>query len=423
MKISKKLAGLALSGVVLTGLLTVPAVAQAAVIPTGTLTVTPTTGSATADPFLTVMTSNEPCPVGFRLASVTSVYQGGVRLGNVSNVRNQSTPNTYGQYGFTSAPISIDRVASPTNDYLTNKPLSGVPGLVDGAFSLRVFCFDSETTFNYATAPFFELNMQLAAGTWSLYSAPAGTTTSLSATATGSTVALAATVKKLDGSTATDAVGNVVFKEGTTTVGTIAVANGVAATSLTSVTDGVHTYTAEFVPTSGYSGSTSSSSTVQVGGQSAQAVITVALPDNIGALTLTGVPTAVNMNTATLNGETLDATGTVTAVVTDTRQLDKPAWSLTGQVTNFQTTGGAVLDGKYLGWTPTITSGPSNSIAGAAVSPAPTSTDGIKSIAPFANGAPSAQSDVTNASAALLLKAPRDTVAGTYTATLTVTLI
>jgi hypothetical protein len=290
-----------------------------------------------------------------------------------------------------------------------------------------MYFFASSTAPNFATDPYMSLAMvyDAATGAWGLPAAPAiDTTVSLTAGATGSTVALDATVKKLsDSSTATAAAGSVVFKEGATTVATVPVAAGLASASLSAVADGAHTYTAQFVPTgTAYNGSTSAAATVQVGGITAPSTINVTIPSNVGSLTLTGVSTSVSLGTAVLSGGTLNASGTLNAVVTDTRQLDYPAWSLTGQVGDFTAAGSKTLDGKYLGWTPAV-SGTAGSVAGAAVLPAPANATGLKAISPFANGAPSAAGTVTNASALLELKAPANTPAGAYSATLTVTLI
>jgi hypothetical protein len=422
MKISKKLSALALAGAVVAGVLGGTAtVASAAEIP-GTITITPTTGSITADPFLQSLAVNAPCPTG-SVASITSIVQNEVR-GNISIVRNTSSANpqnSYGYFGFAGENISVDRVISDTNNYVSNKSITAaLSGIADGAFELRVYCFTSATTFNYATAPYFALDMQVTGTTWSILAAAIPTTVSLTAGATGSAVDLAATVKLGDGSTASAAAGNVVFKEGTTTVATVPVAAGLAGAQLTGVADGAHSYTAEYVPTGlVHSGSVSGAANVQVGGIQATSTINVTIPNNVGALTLTGVSTSVNLGTATLSGGTLNASGTLNAVVTDSRQLGNSAWSLTGQVGDF-VAGSTTLDGKYLGWTPAVT-GASTSTAGAAVVGGTGS--GLKTISELAAGLPTDGQQVTNASAELLLKAPSSTRAGAYAATLTLTLI
>jgi hypothetical protein len=71
------------------------------------------------------------------------------------------------------------------------------------------------------------------------------TTTSLLATAVGRTVTLTATPSTVLGAL----TGDVVFREGTTIVGTTVLGLGSPVAVLTSVTPGDHTYTATFVPT------------------------------------------------------------------------------------------------------------------------------------------------------------------------------
>ena len=115
---------------------------------------------------------------------------------------------------------------------------------------------------------------------------------------------------------------------------------------------------------------------------------------------------------------------TLVSTVTDSRQLEYPAWSLTGQVGDF-TAGALTLDGKYLGWTPSVlgSSTAAGSVAGAVVAPATTTGNGLKTSSVFATGLPNTTGEVTNVAALLELKAPRNTRAGSYSATLTVTLV
>lgn len=424
MKLTKRVAALALAGAMVVGGVAVAQSAQAAEIP-GTITVTPTSGNVNTDTnFLNSIAVSVGAPVGYRMLSGTFVYQGGVEIGSVAQARSTAMVSTAGTNGLDGNPAFMDRSIIPTNTYVSNKLLNdpALSALQSGQFELRYYYFASNTSPNRATDPYVKLDMTYNAttGAWSVYTPAAATTVSLSAGASGTDVTLAATVKKADTTTATDAVGNIVFKEGATTVATVAVAGGVASTVLTGVANGAHTYTAEFVATDAvYAGSTSAGSTVQVGGISADSTVNVTIPSNVGTLTLTGVSTTVNLGTAALSGGTLNASGTLNAVVTDTRQLGEAAWNLTGQVGNF-TDGAKTLDGKYLGWTPSVSG---IGTAGAAVAPAPATTDGLKSIRQLASGAPTNAGTVSTVSATLDLKAPSNTPAGSYSATLTLTLI
>lgn len=424
MIVTKKIAALVVASAILASGALVASSAQAAPISGGTLTITPTSGNVNTDTvFLNSLDINVTAPTGFQASGGTFVYQGGVELGNVSTARTAAMSSSYGTSGLDGSLTHLDRVISPTNNFLSNKLLNALTTpLATGQFELRSYYFASATAPNRATDPYVKLDMTYDAttGAWSVFTPAAATTVSLTASASGSTVSLSATVKKADATTATDAAGNILFKEGATTVATVPVASGLAAASLTGVADGSHTYTAEFVPTgTAYSASTSATASVQVGGISATSTINVTVPSGVGTLTLTGVSSSVNLGTAALSGGTLNASGTLVATVTDTRQLDYPAWSLTGQVGNF-TDGSKTLDGKYLGWTPSATG---VGTAGAAVEPAPATANGLKTISPFATGSPSASGTVTNASSLLQLKAPSNTPAGAYSATLTLTLI
>jgi len=424
MKIAKKFAALAIAGAMVIGGVAVAQSASAAAI-AGTITITPTAGNVNTDTnFLNSIAVTTGAPAGYRALGGTFIYQGGVEVGSIAQARTTAMVSTAGTNGLDGNPAAMDRVIIPTNTFLSSKLLNdaSLSTLVSGQFELRWYYFASSTSPNRVTDPYVKLDMTYNAttGAWSVFTAAIPTAVSLTASASGSTVSLAATVKKPDASTATDAVGNILFKEGATTVATVPVALGVANASLPGIADGAHSYTAEFVPTDAvYSGSTSAGSSVSVGGVTATSTINVTIPSNVGALTLTGVSTSVNLGTAVLSTGTLNASGTLNAVVTDSRQLDANAWSLTGQVGNF-IAGAKTLDGKYLGWMPSATG---IGTAGADVAPATSTGNGLKTISTLATGSPSNSGAVTNVSALLQLKAPANTPSGAYAATLTLTLI
>lgn len=434
MNIKSKIAALAVAGAMVVGGVGVAQSAQAAEIP-GVITITPTSGNVNTDiHFLESMAISVGAPSGSAAAGGTFVFQGGVNMGAVSIMRTPSTPTTYGTYGLDGRASYADRLISPDHPYLTDKLLSqtDVP-LATGAFELRNYYFPLSTSIDLVNDPYVKLDMTYDAstGAWGLpVDPPIATTVSLTAgeTVNPGEVSLAASVKKLsDGTPATAAAGVINFKEGATTVASAPVASEAASALLTGVADGTHIYTAEFVPSDTvYAGSTSLPATVVVGAVTAPGSktvnITTTIPSGVGTLTLSGVSSSVALGTATLSGGTLNASGTLNAVVTDSRQLDYPAWSLTGQVGNFES-GSHTLNGKYLGWTPSVTGDATGSHAGAAIAPAPGTGAGLKNIRTMATGSPSAAGDITNASALLELKAPADTPAGEYAATLTLTLI
>ena len=431
---SKRFAATLLAGVVIAAGLVTASPASAATLP-GTVTINPTSGNVNTDTvFLEGFTVSTGCPVNYRAASITMVYQNGVNMGNISIKRTAAMNPVYGQNGLDGNPISMNRTSSPTNQFVTNKLLSEInTPLATGDFELRIYCHALEFTLDYVNDPYFPLAMTFDAtsGAWAL-DIPAApveqTTVSLVAgngTAAG-TVNLTATVKKADGTTATAAAGTVEFLEGATVVGSAAVASGVASFTTPVVADGAHSYTARFVSSDGtvYANSPASGpSTVQVGGQSEETVVDVTVPNGVGSLTLSGVPATVSLGTAALNGGLLTASGNLTnIVVTDTRQLGSAAWSLTGQTTDF-VDGAKVLSGKYLGWAPALVGASSANagVAGAAVVAGVGS--GLKAVSTLSSGSVVDGRTTTTLNAALTLAAPSNTTPGAYSATLTVTLI
>jgi len=442
MNTPKKVAAVAVVAAVMFSSLGLAQAAQAAVIPSGTITITPSTGGVADDPFLNTLSTNQACPAGYQAASITSVVQGTINS-NVSLVRApiKSNPgNAYGEWGFGTLPISVDRVQAATNGYVSNLTLASA-NLVDGNFELRVYCFASDQGIATAKAssPYFSLTLNQSGANWSVVAAavPAiGTTTSLTASATGNAVALSATVKKAsDSSVATASAGSVSFFEGATQVGTTqTVAAGLASVSLTGVANGAHSYTATFTPSNTvYSASTSASASVSVGSLIAPTdtaavpvgiTFDIAAGTNGGALQLTSHDSTVALGTATIGGGTFNASGTLHAVVDDSRQAGSPDWNLTGVMGDFAA-GTKTLSGKYLGWTPAVAAG-SVGNAGAVVLPAPGSVNGLKTSSQLSYGSTSAadpQVTTTTVTALLALKAPKNTAAGNYAGVLTLTLI
>ena len=446
MNTPKRIAAAMVVGAVMLGSVGVAQAAEAAVVPGGTITLTPSSGTIASDPFLTGLAVNQACPAGYQVASSTSVVQGAINF-NISNLRTSTAANVgniYGEWGFGANPISIDRSGSSTNDYVSNLPLSAA-GLADGNFELRVYCFASATITNStakASSPYFSLTLNQSGGNWSAPVPVIPTTTSLTASATGTSVALSATVKSgTPSTTATAAAGTVSFFEGATQVGTTqTVASGQASVSLTGVANGAHSYTAAFTPSSTvYSASTSGSSSVSIGALIAPtdtAAVPVGVTFNIaaatngGVLQLTSHDSIVALGTATVSGTTFNASGTLNAVVDDSRQAGSPDWNLTGVMADFTAPGvgtapARTLSAKYLGWSPTVTAGSVGS-AGAVVLPAPGSPSGLKTSSQLSYGSTSAadpQVTTTTVKALLQLQAPKNTAAGNYAGVLTLTLI
>jgi hypothetical protein len=149
------------------------------------------------------------------------------------------------------------------------------------------------------------------------------------------------------------------------------------------------------------------------------------VPSSEGGFTMTVSGTPVQLSDAVLSpdGTVFESTGRLgTVTISDGRGQSRPGWSVSGQVGDF--TGGAhPFSGSYLGWTPAVaTQNPANDVvAGPAVPPG---TDpGLKGGSGLANAAATKGVGTAVLDAALDLKVPASTAAGSYSATLTITAV
>ena len=127
----------------------------------------------------------------------------------------------------------------------------------------------------------------------------------------------------------------------------------------------------------------------------------------------------VALGEAADKGTYWEATGDLKPVkVTDTR-AGSPAWSVSGQVGDF--TGGGGLDGKYLGWTPKVTSAGAGAVAGPLVASGFASGNGLKDSAVLGSAPDGHTTGSGSLGAGLDLRIPAETDPGNYTATLTLT--
>ncbi|MGW1539955.1 Ig-like domain-containing protein [Streptomyces sp. NPDC002309] len=254
---------------------------------------------------------------------------------------------------------------------------------------------------------------------------PAGTSpqySPVSLTATVSPASAAGAVKF------TDTVGGT-----TTTLATVPVSGGQAAFRTSSLATGDHAFAATFVPADpdAYLGSDSAAVAHVIGafsGVTASETITTTVES--GALVISVDDPNVTLPSPQLNtdGDLLTTTGAINPVtLTDTR-AGNPGWSVSGQVGDFSDGGTHLINGQNLGWTPKlIDKGEAQTVAaGAAVAPADgaapgdTGTDGLKSSRSLAVGT---GLGTAHLGAGLDLHVPTSTVAGTYSATLTLTAI
>ncbi|MCW5952194.1 MAG: Ig-like domain repeat protein [Propionibacteriaceae bacterium] len=141
-----------------------------------------------------------------------------------------------------------------------------------GTYSLGV-AYLRNNGLQVVTAFFTTINVDAGTGAWK-FATPTTvpeketTTTEVAVSASpvrvGRPVTLTATVKKEDGSVATDAEGNVVFKRGSTVIETVGVANGQAVHLTQSLPVGTHAITAEYSGDEAFKPSTSAAAPVEV---------------------------------------------------------------------------------------------------------------------------------------------------------------
>ncbi|GAB2620379.1 hypothetical protein [Pseudactinotalea suaedae] len=106
-----------------------------------------------------------------------------------------------------------------------------------------------------------------------------------------------------------------------------------------------------------------------------------------------------------------------TITVTDSRE-DAPAWELTGHATDF-TSGTAGFGAEYLGWSPQVLSNPGGAYPGSSTS----GTGGLATAARLAIGLVGHNAESSTITAALDLVAPADTEPGSYSSTITLTMV
>ena len=244
----------------------------------------------------------------------------------------------------------------------------------------------------------------------------------------------------------TGVAGTVTLFDGSTSLGDASYnpATGVA-TKTVSLNTGNHLITATLVPSgTDYAGSTSAITSYDVVASNAKPV-TVNAPDATppytGSLSLAVANTTVTLSQAdatTEAGHPFVATdpnhhrrawvfnGNISGVsVTDTRPT-QPGWALTGQASNF-INGSTTVSSDNFGWTPALVGGDAEGTvaAGAAINPKfqTASSSGLTSPNTLASTAAGNGWGTENVSADLALWIPDTSPIGTYSSTLTLTLV
>ncbi len=158
--------------------------------------------------------------------------------------------------------------------------------------------------------------------------------------------------------------------------------------------------------------------------------LSVSLPADEGALAISVAPEG---RTSELSDLTLNSTadrfvseGSITGItVTDTRPAS-PGWAASGRVRGLVTVDGAVLDGKYLGWTPEVvsTSDGQSVSAGDPVAPGYLPDgNGIKGWSALGSATAGASVGTAVLGADLRVEAPTSTTVGDYTGVVLITVI
>lgn len=157
--------------------------------------------------------------------------------------------------------------------------------------------------------------------------------------------------------------------------------------------------------------------------------LSVSLPAEEGALAISVAPEGrtSELSDLTLNAEAdrYLSEGSITGItVTDTRPGEL-GWAASGRVRDLVTVEGAVLDGKYLGWTPkVVSSGDGRSVAaGAQVAPGFPDGSGIKGWSALGSAAAGASTGTAVLGADLRIEAPTTTSVGDYTGVVLITVI
>ncbi|HMO11191.1 MAG TPA: Ig-like domain repeat protein [Actinotalea sp.] len=258
----------------------------------------------------------------------------------------------------------------------------------------------------------------------------ADTTTTLTGAASGADLVLTATVAPAA------AAGTVTFKEGSTTLGSAAVSGGTASYTVTAPAQGTRTFTAEFAPTDAAAYKPSSgtySVTIGLDAATGQIVLTVpGAPVVDGSLTF-AVPFATPVQLAgSRSGDNSRVTASgafPTVTVTDTRRdgLLKD-WQVNAQASDFTGTAGTI-GAKYLGWAPSSSATPEAGSplvtrnGATVVSNLDNAASAGLSVSSVLGESATAGRGVATLNATLNLAIPGATPEGTYTSTVTVTLI
>jgi hypothetical protein len=126
----------------------------------------------------------------------------------------------------------------------------------------------------------------------------------------------------------------------------------------------------------------------------------------------------VGMSASVNNGDHWSSTGAIQPIVVTDNREGAPAWTISGQVGDFDPGG---VDGKHLGWKPTVTTAGAGATPGAQVTSGFFSGDGLKTSRTLASAPAAHAGGSATVGADLDLRLPISTPAGSYSAVLTIT--
>ncbi|GAB2527108.1 hypothetical protein GCM10027064_25340 [Microbacterium petrolearium] len=396
----------------------------------GPLTVSPTSGSATAVPGFEALTTEVGCPEPELIkSSRTVLYVEGQPVYGL--VATRST-------GF-DAPMNITGHSTTSQQLATRLSWPAIPD--GGTFKILVTCekapFLSPNSPLTATDKYFAATLvKTSATTWAVAGGsvedPTPTETTVTAAATSAT-----SVKLTASVTPADAAGQVQFTQNDVDIdgALVNVVGGSATYDVTGLAPATeYGFGARFVPADAdvYAESSADPTSAVTPADDEKPELEVSVPDEEAPSEPSGLTIQLDpaASKVTLTGETTRQPGqdwTATGelgnvhVNDDRRDPDGEDWSLTGSASPFAKNGGGdPIAATHLGWQPEKVSGAGT--AGATV--APGANGGLSQPKQFASGDASADANVTTeVKAGLTLKVPAGTPGGDYTSTLTLTLI
>ncbi|GIF25133.1 hypothetical protein BJ973_007387 [Actinoplanes tereljensis] len=238
----------------------------------------------------------------------------------------------------------------------------------------------------------------------------------------------------------TGAAGKIQFIDAGQNLGLpVTVTDGAASLVTSSLGAGSHALSARFVPasTTAYAASESDSVAVTVtafsGGTASQTLSTTV---ESGALTISvgsSAPVVLPAPALTSDASKLTTGGTINSLTVTDLRAGNAGWNVAGQVSDFSDGKNHSINAANLGWAPkvvdqgasqAVTAGPqvdpANAIAPGAAAPA---DRGLATSRTLASAAAGKGVGTAHLNATVSLQAPTTTVAGTYTATLTITAI